>query len=283
MNPIIPQNRLIQRIRQLAEADQRINAAMMYGSFALGEADQYSDIDCMLYFQDETLTEVDPHQWVGQVQPVLIYYVNEFGNHAVVYDNFVRAEFHFEPASKITLLDAFEGRIWFPSLEDVILTDKTGDLSKHVKKLIAAKPEYGSLEDIRYLDDSFCNWMLFGCNVFARGETARAWEILNLVHNNLLRLVRISAGSTSHWINPARMLEHEISKQAYQKYQRCTSRLASDEIRDAYQTAWAWGIQLLTDLYARHHAEPPAQRTHLLSSHLHTLLNVAAPIEGPSD
>jgi hypothetical protein len=46
--------------------------------------------------------------WVGQIAPLELYYVNEFGNGTPIFENLVRCEFHFEPASKVGLVDAWE-------------------------------------------------------------------------------------------------------------------------------------------------------------------------------
>lgn len=283
MHKNIPQTQMIHRIRKLADTDERVQAAMLYGSFALDEADQYSDIDCMLFIRDTHLESLDPLAWVSQVEPVLIYFVNEFGNHAVVYENFVRAEFHFDPVGKIPQMESFKGRVWFPSLERTILIDKTGELGLHLQALVGAPPERTSLHNVRYLNDSFCNWILFGCNVFARGETARAREILNLVQDNLLRMVRISAGSTQHWINPTRQLEKEIPKAAYHRFQRCVAGLSRSDLERAYLAAWRWGNQLLAELYARHDAEAPVDRMDLLGTHLKTLLDAAKKGQDTAD
>jgi lincosamide nucleotidyltransferase len=42
---LLPQEQLIARVRALCHADERLDAAMMYGSFVYGEGDAYSDIE----------------------------------------------------------------------------------------------------------------------------------------------------------------------------------------------------------------------------------------------
>jgi lincosamide nucleotidyltransferase len=51
------QHVMIDRFTHICEQDTRLDSAMLYGSFATGEADQYSDIDVMLY--DISLAEID--------------------------------------------------------------------------------------------------------------------------------------------------------------------------------------------------------------------------------
>ena len=42
---VLVQERLIARVREVCAADDRLDAALMYGSFAAGEADAYSDVE----------------------------------------------------------------------------------------------------------------------------------------------------------------------------------------------------------------------------------------------
>ena len=42
---MLPQEAMIERVRELCEQDGRVVAALMYGSFALGQGDRFSDIE----------------------------------------------------------------------------------------------------------------------------------------------------------------------------------------------------------------------------------------------
>jgi hypothetical protein len=66
----LPQEKLIASTRRVCQEDARLLAAMLYGSFTRREADRYSDIDCMLFFEDEFLAAVDPRVWIEQIAPV---------------------------------------------------------------------------------------------------------------------------------------------------------------------------------------------------------------------
>jgi lincosamide nucleotidyltransferase len=57
----------------------------------------------------------------------------------------VRGEFHFEPASNMGLVDAWESA-WFPSLETAVLVDKTGELSSRVGRLVRRPPDLDTPE-----------------------------------------------------------------------------------------------------------------------------------------
>src|SRR3712207_9333589 len=107
---MIQQEIMIEKVRELSEWDERVVAALMYGSFALGQGDYFSDIEFYLFFDDEALDNLDEEEWVSQIAPLELYYLNEFGNGTAIFENLVRGEFHFEAASKVGLVDSWEDR-----------------------------------------------------------------------------------------------------------------------------------------------------------------------------
>src|ERR687893_2171917 len=128
---MIEQVTMIEKVRELCEHDERVMGALMYGSFALGQGDRFSDIEFYLFFQDRALDEVDEEAWVAQIAPVELYYVNEFGNGTAVFEDVVRGEFHFEAASNVGLVEEWEV-VWLPSLERAVLVDRDGELSRRM-------------------------------------------------------------------------------------------------------------------------------------------------------
>ena len=255
---ILPQEIMIERLRQICHQDQRLVAAMLYGSFTYGEADQFSDIDCVLFFEDEALAEIDPQAWLSQIAPVEVYFKNEFGNGSAIFSNLVRGEFHFDPASEMQRLEKLQGSLWFPSLEAVLILDRTGQLRQHLQALIGPPPEHDTPQEAGFQIHSFLNWMLFGSNVLARGEMARALELLHIVQDTLLRMARLLEGSSERWITPTRAAEREISPTAYARLAACSAKLESRALWEAYMEAWRWGNELMGGLAARHHLELPA-------------------------
>jgi lincosamide nucleotidyltransferase len=133
---MLPQNELIARLEQLCREDDRLLAAMHYGSYTRGEADRYSDLDIMLYFAEEALVGIDHRAWLGQIAPVELFYVNEFGSSVTIFENLVRGEFHFDPAAKMADLAQYRDRLRFPALETTIIVDKTGRLVEALAPLI---------------------------------------------------------------------------------------------------------------------------------------------------
>ncbi len=110
---MLQQEGMIEKIRELCGRDERVMALLMYGSFALAQGDRFSDIEFYLFFTDEALEDLEEEAWVSQIAPLELYYVNEFGNGTAIFENLVRGEFHFEAASDVGLVDAWESA-WSP-------------------------------------------------------------------------------------------------------------------------------------------------------------------------
>jgi len=153
---MLPQQAMIERVRELCDQDDRVVAALMYGSFALGQGDRLSDIEFYLFFDDEASEGLREEAWVGQIAPLALYYVNEFGNGTAIFENLVRGEFHFEVISNVGLVDAWESA-WFPSLESTVLVDKSGELSGRMGKLVRRPPEMDTPERALFLCRSLMN------------------------------------------------------------------------------------------------------------------------------
>lgn len=248
---------MIRHVREMCHEEDRLVAATMYGSFAQGEGDESSDIEFILFF-DDALGDVDQEEWVSRIAPVELYFVNEFGNGTAIFEGLIRGEFHFEKASDIRQLDeSWKGTDWFPSLEAALVLDRTGELSRRLQSVVGPTLDRDTPEQIQFLCNRFVNWFLFGSNLLARGELARALDLLGIVQDQLLRLVRVSERSTEHWFNPSKFLEKDISKTAYTRYRTCTAVLDEASLRYAYDSAWSWGRELMPVLATKHEVALP--------------------------
>ncbi|MBA2535650.1 MAG: lincosamide nucleotidyltransferase Lnu(F) [Rubrobacter sp.] len=245
---------MIERTRRVCREDERLVAAMMYGSFAQGGGDGFSDIEFILFFEDDELEDLDQEEWVARISPVGLYFVNEYGNGTAIFENLVRGEFHFDGVSDIetSVGESMRDADWLPSLDDTLILDRTGELTLRLQKIVGPPPDRDTPGQVRSLCDRFVNWFLFGSNLFARGELARSLNLLGIVQDRLLQMVRVLEGSTLHWSNSSKLLEHEISGSSYARYAACTARLDRNELRDAYRSAWEWGRELMSSL-ADHH------------------------------
>jgi len=111
---------------------------------------------------------------------------------------------------------------------------------------------------------------LFGSHVLARGEYARALELLGVSHRYLLWMVRLLEGTTAHWPTPTKSLEQDISAEAYQRFTRCTATLNQNSLRRAYEVTWRWGRELMDSLARRHSLSLPVSLLDQITDHLTT-------------
>jgi lincosamide nucleotidyltransferase len=255
---MLSQEGMIEKVRQVCNEDDRLMAAMMYGSFAQGEGDGFSDIEFLLFFDDGVLGGVDQEEWVSRVAPVELFYVNEFGVGTAIFENLVRGEFHFNKASDIGNIDeSLKETDWLRSLEDTLVLDRTGELTRRLRQAVGPPLYRDTPEEVRFLSAGFVNWFLFGSNLLLRGELARALDLLGLVQDHLLYMARLHERSTRHWFNPSKLLEEDLSGASYARYAACTSNLDEGALREAYLSSWRWGKELIGALSERHSLHPP--------------------------
>jgi lincosamide nucleotidyltransferase len=253
---MLVQEQMVAQVRQLCREDERVVAAWMYGSFAQGEGDAYSDIEFCIYLEDGAYDAFDPAQWVSQVAPVALYFVNEFGTGTAIFENLVRGEFHFERAADIAKVRDLKQTEGFPAAEAMLIHDRTGELTGHLRHISGPGPDRSAAEQVAWLFHSYLNWMLFGASVLARGERARALEILWFVQRYLLQFARVSEGTTEHWLTPSRNVERDLSQAAYERFVNCTATLNGRDLERAYRAAWEWGKELTSTLAGQYGFDP---------------------------
>ena len=246
------QEEMIARVRQICCEDRNVVAAMMYGSFTKGEGDSHSDIEFNIYVDDAAYDSFEPIAWISQVAPVALYVVNEFGTGTAIFDNLVRGEFHFERATDMIKLRDLRQLGGFGEPRAMLIHDQRGELLTHLRHICGPDPDRSTRENITWLWHNYLNWMLFGASVLARGERARALEILWYVHRYLLWFVRLDEGTVEHWLTPSKNAERDLSKRAYDRYVTCTATLVGCELERAYRGAWAWGKELACALADKH-------------------------------
>lgn len=246
---MLEQNRLIDRVRQVCQADVRLISALMYGSFAAGEGDRFSDIEFLLYFNDDVLPEVDQREWVDRIAPVALYFTNEFGVGTAIFHHLIRGEFHFERQSDVHRIDAsWRETEFFPSVDRAVILDRTGELRRRVEAIAGPPMERAEPERIDQLIDQMVNWLLFGWTVLERGELARAHDLLCQVHRHLLGLARIAEDRTTHWATPSRGAERDLSVAAMSRFAACTAPLDRPLLLRAYREAWRWGNEMMATI-----------------------------------
>jgi lincosamide nucleotidyltransferase len=171
---VLVQERLIIRVREVCKADERLDAALMYGSFAAGEGDAHSDVEFWLFFAPRRRGEVDARAWCARVAPVLHVVRNEFGSDVVVFPGLVRGEFHFATTDDIPMVRTWPAR--GAATDQMIVLDRGGQLRPALESLPehAAAPHDGGQAE--RLCGRFANWLLLAHHVASRGETLRAWD-----------------------------------------------------------------------------------------------------------
>lgn len=242
------QRTMITQIQAACRTDERIGAVLMFGSFASGEGDEFSDIEFAIFIRDEQFATFDPRRWLDAISPVAAYFQDDFGHHTALFQNGVRGEFHFMRESEVSTVAGWQGYGWFPSLTDAVLLDRTGELSRHAQVLVGGPPPRGGAELIEGLALNLVNLSLFGANLLNRGEFARAWALLGRLHENLLKLVRLAENTTDHWPTPSRALEADLSGDSYERYLTCTAGAQPVALCIAYRNTWTWGRELVTQL-----------------------------------
>ncbi|WP_306214606.1 hypothetical protein [Actinoplanes sp. RD1] len=186
-SPLARHRELIGRVRERCDRDPAVTAALMYGSFVDGSADEHSDIEFWLFGPVP-----DPAQWIAAVEPPLHVIRNEFGAHVAFFPGLIRGEFHFAPATETgqvatwpagTAVDVLKGSIPAPAGT----ADTTADVCGR-----------------------FANWLLLAWHVGRRGETLRRRDALAHAQRHLLGMARRAAGTTGHRPTPSRRAEAEL-------------------------------------------------------------------------
>jgi lincosamide nucleotidyltransferase len=81
-----------------------------------------------------------------------------------------------------------------------------------------------------------------------QGEAARALDVLSVAHRYLLWMARLAGGKTQHWPSPARSLERDLNAESHARYLACTAPADRAPLVHAYQSAWAWSLELAAEL-----------------------------------
>ncbi|MGC9495844.1 nucleotidyltransferase domain-containing protein [Streptomyces sp. WG7] len=242
----------IARLRQLAQDEPRLEGVLLYGSWTVGEADAHSDIEAYLYVEDEYLDDFDARAFLEQLAPLQLAYTNMYGILAVVFDDLMRGEFHITPAGPgIDEVPAWEGMVHLPRPEAAVLLDRTGRLTRAARRLATFRPPEPA-GTAQQLTDELANWTLMLAHVLARGEVARAHNLLHaVVAPHQLKLCRLLRDSTAHWLTPSRALERDLPAADVDRYTSTTAAAREDEVRTAARRSWTWSRELSAEAVER--------------------------------
>ncbi|AZK45060.1 nucleotidyltransferase [Paenibacillus lentus] len=228
---------LINAIKEKCENDPRICACMMYGSFTKGEGDKYSDVEFYVYLKHTEVEQFESSDWIKDIAPYDLHFVNEFGTEVVVFSNLIRGEFHFQPEAEIEVIKTFKETGVFPDTESMFIYDITGKLKACLDHLKGEGPERMTNDNVNFAFNNFANAWIMGTNVLRRGEIARSLECLTYVQKYVLQLIRIREKNVERWLNATKNLEADLSEKAYGEYTSMTSKLDKEELYHAYSNA----------------------------------------------
>ena len=234
---MLPQERLIARVRELCQADERLVAALTYGSFVHGEADEHSDIEFWLFVDPGAA--VDQRAWLESVGPVRYAVVNEFGSHVVFFPQLIRGEFHFAEAGDIASVAAWPAR--GAPTDDMLVLDRTGALRRALESLPSRAPLPATVEEIDELCGRFANWLVLAHHVARRGELLRSLDALAHAHRHLLWMARLAEGRTQHWLTPSRGAETDLPPDVVAAIHRATATADPNSLAGGIAAAWTCG------------------------------------------
>ena len=258
MGCVLPQEKLIERVREVCAADYGLDAALMYGSFAAGEADEHSDIEFWLFFTARRRAEIDPHAWCAQIAPVSYVLLNEFGSHVAFFPGLIRGEFHFATVDEIAGVADWPAR--GAAVDRMLIVDRSGALEPVLRAMPERyAPPAGGREVIAQYCDPFANWLVLAHHLAARGEDLRAWDALGHAQRHLLWMARLAEGATAHWLTPSRGAESELSAATVNELRAATCSATPGELDRALLAALGLGRRLWQVLADRHGQAVPGE------------------------
>jgi lincosamide nucleotidyltransferase len=167
--------------------------------------------------------------------------LNEFGAHVAIFENLVRVELHFWPASDRAVVRGWPARS--VPVENMIVVDRDGGLAPE----LACVPLEPRIPDVAEVCGRFANWWALGWNVLRRGELERAYDTLGHVRWHLLWLARLHESATDRWLTPSRLAEQDLSASTVAELARIAPRLTADELAEAFRLAWALALRWWPD------------------------------------
>ena len=243
------QGEIINRVRQLCHQDERISTSLLYGSFAKGEGDEFSDIEFYIFINNDDYDGFSGEDWLGQIAPLALYFLNSSGQVKVIFENFVRGEFGFKKASEISSIRAIKALMGIPWPAVKVMIDRTGSVQDHLDFLSNKEGLPTTRETTIKLCREFIYSMLSSFDKLARGERAHALDSLGILQGYLLRLLREHKGKLQQSeTRPFRNLEKDLSESEYDRYIECTGSLHNASLEHAYRTTWSWGKELIDAL-----------------------------------
>lgn len=231
---------IVQTVGRYCLADNRIRAALTYGSVPQGLDDEFSDAEFWVFPYER----VDAHPWIAGIIEPLAIIDNEFGANVAFLSGGMRVEFHLQ--TDVTAVSGWASRGGLP-VERMVLLDRDGGLTG----ALSGVRENAEIPPADIVCGRFANWWLLGWNVLRRGEFERSYDALSHVRWELLSMARLRRNRTERWLTPSRMAERDLPAADITALAATTSTV--DNLKVAYEKAWRLGEQWWRELVN----EPP--------------------------
>lgn len=254
--------RLVDRVVALAEADDRIRAAFVYGSHATGSADRFSDLDIGLVTTDDAFDDVvaDGDALVRKLgEPV---FLDHFGNPAqlhVIFADGTALELIIDRESELT----FEG-------PHRVLVDKAG-VSERAAGRPGLTPESSDgPEQVRQRIQGFWHDVDHLVTALGRGNTWWAFGQLDELRRMVLNLARLEIGlepdDEAYW-----KVDGALKPDRLAALQATAASPDLEPMRDAGVALIDLYREVAPTLAASHGIEYPTELDRLLSDRLRGL------------
>ena len=235
------QDRLDAAIKDALRADERVVAALAYGSRVKGDDDAHSDVEYWIVAKGDWTVE----GLVQNIEPPLSLCLNEYGSQVAIWPGLVRGEFHAIAPDELQLIAKWPQR-GAPVTRMIIKDDSAGRLAHVLNSL----PEQVSLPATAASGcERFANWLVMTWHVLQRGERERGRLVLGLAREALLSMARLRYGATQHWLSQETRFEIELPAHFVARLRRVTD--------DDLAGLWSVGRKLWLELADREGFELP--------------------------
>lgn len=258
-----PQQELVARAREFCRRDERLTAALTYGSVAQGRDDEHSDVEFWIFTADAAF---DRQAWCDQLGPHLAVLHNEFGALVCIYSGLLRAEFHFAPFSELeSQLSQWPAR--GAAVDRMVILDRTGALHSALER-IPLVPQLPDANEQLAMCERFADWLLLAHHVNNRGEHLRSVDALGHAQRYLLWMTRFATDRTQNWLTPSRCAESDLSPETVAILSATSAPATAIALNGALRTAWQHGRSCWEILAARHGRDVPSELFAALDSAL---------------
>jgi lincosamide nucleotidyltransferase len=196
------QDRLDAAIKDTLRADDRVVAALAYGSRVKGDDDAHSDVEYWIVAEGDWTVE----GLVQSIEPPLSLCLNEYGSEVAILPGLVRGEFHAIRPDELHLIAGWPQR-GAPVARMVIKDDSAGRLAATLASLPEQIPLPASAASVC---ERFANWLVMAWHLLQRGERERGRLVLQLAREALLAMARLRYGATQHWLSQETRFEIEL-------------------------------------------------------------------------